>query len=147
MYHSTLGYRAWGLLVYLLLVSKGNAMVTVHVDDMAAAASNLETLSHTITELRRVINVIDMGPIKRFLSMNITRDRAACTISLSQGTYINTILKQFNMTESYGVSTPLDPNVVLSTAMSPTSDEEKVKMGNVPYLSGVGSLMYASMAT
>ena len=51
------------------------------------------------------------------------------------------------MTETYGVYTPLDPNVVLSTAMSPTSDEEKVKMRNVPYLAGVGSLMCASMAT
>ena len=122
-------------------------MVTVHVDDMAAAVSNLETLAHTINELRRVIDVIDMGSIMWFLGMNVTRDREACTISLSQSAYIDTILKQFNMTKSYGVSTPLDPNIVLSTTMSPTSDEEKVKMRNVPYLAGVGSLMYASMAT
>ena len=51
------------------------------------------------------------------------------------------------MTDTYGVSTPLDPNVVLSTAMSPTSDKEKVKMRNVPYLAGVGPLIYTSMAT
>ena len=79
--------------VFVKQSSKGNAMVTVHVNDMTAAASNSETLAHTITEQRRVIDVIDMGPIKWFLGMNVTRDRAACTISLSQGTYIDTILK------------------------------------------------------
>ena len=70
-------------------------MVTIHVDDMVAAASNSETFTHTITELCRVIDIIDMGPIKWFLSMNVTRNRAAYTISLSQGAYIDTVLKLF----------------------------------------------------
>ena len=81
--------------------------------------------------------------------MMVTRNHTVCTISLSQTTYINTItiLKHFHMTDSYGVSTPLYPNMVLSTTMSPTWEEAKQKMKGIPYLTGVGSLMYASMAT
>ena len=51
------------------------------------------------------------------------------------------------MQDCYEVSTPLDPDVILSKAMSPTSDKEKLAMKQVPYLAGVGSLMYASLAT
>ena len=35
--------------VFVKQSSKGNAMVTVHVNNMAAAASDSETLAHTIT--------------------------------------------------------------------------------------------------
>ena len=55
--------------VFIKQSSKSNAMVTVHVDDMVAVVSNSETLAYTFTELCRVINVIDMGPIKWFLSI------------------------------------------------------------------------------
>ena len=51
------------------------------------------------------------------------------------------------MDDSYTISTPLDPNVMLDKSMLPQSDEEWKKMKGIPYLAGVGSLMYASMAT
>ena len=40
-----------------------------------------------------------------------------------------------------------NPNVVLNKSMSLQSNEEQRNMKRVPYLAGVGSLMYASMAT
>ena len=125
----------------------GNAMVTIHVDDMVAAISNLETLAHIIADLSRIIDIVDMGPIKWFLGIMVTRDHIVHTISLSQTAYIDTILKHFHMTNSHGILTPLDPIMVLSTTMSPTLEEAKQKMKGIPYLTGVGSLMYASMAT
>ena len=79
--------------------------------------------------------------------MMVTRGHTACIILLSQTAYINTILKHFHMTNSHGISTPLNPNVVLSTTMSPTLEEAKQKTKGILYLTGVGSLMYASMAT
>jgi Reverse transcriptase (RNA-dependent DNA polymerase) len=133
--------------VFVKHSDSGHAMITVHVDDMAAAASNSATLQKTIQDLRNIINIVDMGPIKWFLGMAVMRDRTCHTITLSQATYIDTILKRFKMEDSYTVSTPLDPNVTLDKSMSPQSDEERKKMKGIPYLAGVGSLMYASMAT
>jgi hypothetical protein len=88
-----------------------------------------------------------MGQIKWFLGMEVTRDRRARTISLSQAAHVKTITKCFRLEESYGISTPLDPNIVLSKSMAPDTEEGKRKMRRIPYLSGIGSLMYTSMAT
>ena len=43
--------------------------------------------------------------------------------------------------------TPLDPHVILSKDLGPTSDEEKLRMKKIPYLTTMGSIMYAAMAT
>ena len=125
----------------------GQAVITVHVNDMAAAASNMATLHETVKDLQKIIDIVDMGPIKWFLGMSVTCNHSQRMISLSQTTYIDTILKCFNMTDAYTVSTLMDPNVTLSKAMSPTSSEDKEKMTNIPYLAGIGLLMYASMGT
>ena len=61
---------------------QGSAMVTVHVDDMAATANNTVSLERTITALRRIIDLVDMGPIKWFLGMRVSRNRRLLTISL-----------------------------------------------------------------
>ena len=82
-------------------------MVTMHVDDMAAAANNMMTLQHTMKTLWTIIDLINMGPIKWFLGMHVSRDHKAWTISLSQSAYIDTVLERFGMTDAYGVSTLL----------------------------------------
>ena len=43
--------------------------------------------------------------------------------------------------------TPLDPHVVLSKDLIPKSKEEKLQMKKIPYLTAVGSIMYAATAT
>ena len=133
--------------VFIKHSDSSHAMITVHVDDMAAATSNSATLQKTIQDLQNIINIVDMGPIKWFLGMAVMRAQTHCTITLSQTAYIDTILKHFKMEDSYTVSTPLDPNVMLDKLMLPQSNEEWKKMKGIPYLAGVGPLMYASMAT
>ena len=49
-----------------------HAMVTIHVDDMAAVANNPETLRRTVQDLQNIIDIVDMGPIKWFLGMAVT---------------------------------------------------------------------------
>jgi Reverse transcriptase (RNA-dependent DNA polymerase) len=50
----------------------GDAMVTIHVDDMVVATSNQQTLAATFSDLRKIIDIIDMGEIHWFLSMGVT---------------------------------------------------------------------------
>ena len=88
-----------------------------------------------------------MGPIKWFLGMHVSRNHRLRTISLSQDAYIDTFLRRFSMTDAYGVSTLLDPNVILSMTMSPSTEKQKAAMQKIPYLAGVRPLMYASIAT
>ena len=108
---------------------------------MAAVADNAMTLQHTLKTLWMIIDPVDMGPIKWFLGMHVSRDHKAWMISLSQSAYIDTVLKWFGMTDAYGVSTLLDPNVILFTDMCPSTEKEKDTMCDVPYLATVGSLI------
>ena len=45
------------------------------------------------------------------------------------------------------VSTPLAPYFKLSVLLSPHTDEEREYMAHVPYVSLIGSLMYAMVCT
>jgi hypothetical protein len=69
------------------------------------------------------------------------------TITLPQTAYVDKIVRCFGLEESYGVSTPLTPNVVLSKDKCPQTEAGCHAMKDIPYLAGVGSLVYASMAT
>ena len=50
----------------------GDAMVTVHVDDMAVATSNKATMTSTFDALKQIIDIVDMDDIRWFLGMAIT---------------------------------------------------------------------------
>ena len=64
-----------------------------------------------------------------------------------QTAYIDTITEQFNLMDSHHVLKPMDPNLILTKAMSPSTDNEKQQMKNIPYLAAVGSIMYVAIGT
>ena len=68
-------------------------------------------------------------------------------ISLSQESYINSILAHFNLTDAKPMSTPMDPSMWFSKDQSPQTPEEMAEMQNVPYQEGTGSLQYCAIAT
>jgi hypothetical protein len=91
-----------------------------------------------------------LGPAHKFLGIEIRRDEnstgtgTGTGISLGQMTFINTILKRFNMQNAHSASTPMDPNVKLDLAEDRGEKELKDFKG---YQQIVGSLMYAALAT
>ncbi|MCO5599310.1 hypothetical protein L7F22_053411 [Adiantum nelumboides] len=81
------------------------------------------------------------------LGMRIIRDRNRGLLYLSQQTYVEKVLKRFNVERGKSSSTPLAPHLKLSKADCPKSDTEKAEMAKIPYASACGSLMYAMVAT
>ena len=55
----------------------------------------------------------DLGPCLFYLGIEITRDRKEGTFRLSQRTYIEKVLKAFDMLESRPVVTLIDPDMKL----------------------------------
>ena len=51
------------------------------------------------------------------------------------------------MNEAKPVSTPLDSHFKLSKEQSPKTEEERDYMSKLPYVSAIGSLMYAMVCT
>ena len=75
-----------------------------------------------------------MGETKFLLGVEITRDRANRSISLSQRQYIVDMLECYSMAECNPVGTPLAPGTKLSKTMHPQTQEEIDYMHTVHYL-------------
>ena len=122
-------------------------IIAVHVDDCTITSSSAELLQ----EYKRKINVrhaiTDLGPIHWLLGIKVTRDCKARTISLSQESFINTIIRRFNLEEAKTIPFPIYPTIYYSTKDAPADKTEAARMAKTPYRQAIGSLMYAAVAT
>ncbi|KAE8703963.1 hypothetical protein F3Y22_tig00110462pilonHSYRG00425 [Hibiscus syriacus] len=99
-------------------------ILLLYVDDMLVAGPNKDHIEELKAQLAREFEMKDLGSANKILGMQIHRDRNCKPIS-----------------------TPLPINFKLSSSMSPSSEEERMKMSRVPYASAVGSLMFAMICT
>ncbi|WJZ87404.1 hypothetical protein VitviT2T_006786 [Vitis vinifera] len=89
----------------------------------------------------------DLGEASYVLGIKILRDRANEVLKLSQRTYIEKILKRFNMHNCSSTRAPVVKGDKFSKTWCPQNDDEKEEMRTIPYSSLVGSLMYAQVCT
>src|ERR1700683_2235181 len=98
-------------------------------------------------QIGKKFKLTNLGPISWLLGFAITCNHAACTITLSQHAYIETILCRFNFDNCKPLTMPMDLNMQLSKDQSPTSVEAIVEMSAVPYRESVCSLNWAAVGT
>ncbi|KAF2313534.1 hypothetical protein GH714_011531 [Hevea brasiliensis] len=89
----------------------------------------------------------DLGATKKILGMEISRNRSIGKLFLSQQAYVKKVLKRFNMNNAKPVTISFAAHFKLSADMSSKIDEEMEHMSSVPYLSVIGSIMYAMVYT
>ena len=89
----------------------------------------------------------DLGAAKKILGMEILRDRKSGLLYLSQKSYVEKILRRFNMDNAKPVSAPLASHFKLSASQCAETDDDFKYMSKVPYSSAVGSLMYAMVCS
>src|SRR5260370_10568153 len=82
----------------------------------------------------------DVGKVRWFLAMEITRDWAARTITINQNQYIGKILGRFELDNTCLVSMLMSSNIKLPKLEAPEIDQ-------LLYQSMLGSLMYAATGT
>ena len=122
-------------------------IIAVHVDDCAITSSSGELLREYKQKIHARHSITDLGPIHWLLGIKITRNRDTRTISLSQGSYIDTIINRFNLSDAKPIPTPMIPNTSYSAKDAPADKTEAARMAKIPYREAIGSLMYASVAT
>lgn len=139
MYDSCAYFKSYGEgnVIYLLL----------YVDDMLVAAKDLKEVQNLKELLGSEFEMKDLGPAKRILGMDIHRDRENGVLTLSQGAYLEKVLRNFMMEESRPVSTPMGSHFKLSSTREDLRSEIHRVMESVPYSSAVGSLMYSMIGT
>jgi len=70
----------------------------------------------------------DLEEAKKILGMEISRDRSACKLWLSQENYVLEMLEKFNMAEARPITTLLACHFRLSSSECPNSQEEEDEM-------------------
>ncbi|CAI7894867.1 unnamed protein product [Closterium sp. NIES-54] len=114
--------------------------VLVYVDDLVFATADTEALAHVKSELQKRHTCTDMGELTSYLGLRITRDRAQCTITLTQSHMVQQVLQRFGFTYSWPQSTPLPTGHSLP---APPSDESVEPSGSSLEL--VGCLITSGM--
>ena len=122
-------------------------IVTVSTDDMTLSAKYLKTIQRLKDDLQIRYGISDLGEIHWILGIEVKRDRAARTISLSQRSYIESFLKEFHLDDANSVSVPAEPGLILGNHQSPETARDLKEMENIPYARGVGKLNYFYVTT
>ncbi|KAI3689133.1 hypothetical protein L2E82_47082 [Cichorium intybus] len=122
-------------------------LLVLYVDDILLMGNDIPTLQDVKTWLGKCFAMKDLGEAAYILGIRILRDREKRIIGLSQGTYLEKVLKRFSMETSKKGELPIQNNAKLSKTQSPSTDEEIAEMSRVPYASAVGSIMYAMTCT
>ena len=104
-------------------------------------------LHETKKFLSKNFEMKDLGDASFVLGIQIHRDRSRGILGLSQRSYIDKVLKRFSMHECKSGDTPVDKGDKFSLNQCPKGILEIEEMQKIPYVSAVGSLMYAQVCT
>ena len=83
----------------------------------------------------------DLGEPTKIVGIEVDRDRARGTLTISQKQYIEALLEKEGLQNGNSVATPMDP----STKLYPSEGESEGRSN--AYASLIGSLMYLAVAT
>ncbi|CAI7803214.1 unnamed protein product [Closterium sp. NIES-53] len=114
--------------------------VLVYVDDLVFATADTEALTLVKLELQKRHICTHLGELRNYLGLQITRDRARRTITLTQSHMVHHLLQRFGFKFSSPQPTPLSTSHSLS---APPSDESVEPNG--PYAELVGCLITSGM--
>ncbi|KAG8498488.1 hypothetical protein CXB51_005003 [Gossypium anomalum] len=133
--------------VYKKVSGNTITFLVLYVDDILIMGNDIPTLQFVKIWLGSCFSMKDLGEATYILGVKIYRDRSRRLLGLSQGTYIDKVLKRFNMEESKRGFLPMRHGISLSKEMCPSTPQERERMSKIPYASAIGSIMYAMLCT
>ena len=125
---------------------KTGVVIITYVDDFLLMGSNKEAIQGYKARLGEIFTMTDLGPVKYFLGVRITRDRNSRLIYLSQDAYFTRILEKFGLEACRPANTPMERNV-LSTLLPRDDTDSASPSEREDYDSKTGSLMYGMTQT
>lgn len=128
--------------VYVRRNEKSLVVIAVYVDDLLLFYNNDKWKDELKSTLKQNFHMKDLGAATNVLGIRINYNREAGTLSLDQQSYIEDILRKFNMFHCDPVKLPSDPNQKLTKDMA----ENKID-SNVPYQEAVGCVLYLAQCT
>ncbi|CAI7844211.1 unnamed protein product [Closterium sp. NIES-54] len=103
--------------------------VLVYVDELVFATAHTEAMTLVKSELQKRHTCTGLGELRSYLGLQITQDRARCTITLTQSHMVHQVLQRFGFQFSSPLPTPLSTSHSLS---APPSDDSVEPSGRGP---------------
>lgn len=133
--------------VYQVVRGDKFAVLAIHIDDSTITGNSLALIEEIQEEIACMFKITKLGNIDWLLGMEVKRDRKKRTLSISQKTYIDSLLRKFHMENCKAVAVPLDPTVQLSREQCPKDESEILEMRSIPYRELIGGLVWLATAT
>ncbi|CAI7826461.1 unnamed protein product, partial [Closterium sp. NIES-54] len=111
--------------------------VIVYVDDLVFATADTEALTLVKSELQKRHTCTDLSELRSYLGLQITRDRARRTITLSQSHMVHQVVQRFG----FQFSSPQPTSLSTGHSLSALPSDESVEPSG-PYPELVGCLMH-----
>ena len=132
--------------VFIKKSELGFVILIVYVDDINLFGTP-EELTKATTYLKDEFEMKDLGKTKYCLGLQI--EHKSNGILIHQSTYVEKVLKQFNMDKAHPLSSPM---IVRSLDAKkyhfrPKEENEALLGPEVPYLSAIGALLYLAQCT
>ena len=119
------------------------SLLVMHVDDYVHAFSDPALNDRIVSVFTELWGVSGVGPVKMHLGMHVEYE-VGKRVRIHQRTYLEKILKRFNMSDAKPQTTPMDPYTKLSSAdcpATPNVDDKKL------FAEMYGSALYAAVTT
>ncbi|CAI7825087.1 unnamed protein product [Closterium sp. NIES-53] len=107
--------------------------ILVYVNDLAFSTAVTEALTLVKSELQKRHTCTDLGELRSYLGLHITREKARRTITLTESHMVHHVLQRFGILYSSPQSTPLPTGYSL---FAPPSDASVEPSGPYPELMG-----------
>ena len=122
-------------------------IIAIYVDDIVIAASTIQLVNEIKNTFKGRFQMKDLGPISALLGCRIIQNNTLSTLTMDQSFYAKNILKTFFPEGLTASEVPMLSTTNLTTADSPTTQEEKDLMAKLPYRQAIGSLLWLAGGT
>jgi hypothetical protein len=134
--------------IYVKFKGKDFTILVLYVNDILLASSDKNMLYETKSFLSSNFGMKDLGDGSYVLGIEIHQDRTKDILGLSQKSYIDRVLKRYNMYDKCSTTpSPIVKGNKLGTFQCPKNKYESDQMKSIHYASAVESLMYAQVCT
>lgn len=119
----------------------------MYTDIIFKASNTEEEGERRKKEIGEVWEFKYVGEMEYFLGMRVQQDVELGTIQVTQQPYWEHELHHFGLENIVPRNVPLPPSIILNNNMSPKTDSKRKEMGDKPYQSILGSVMWGQLAT
>ena len=97
--------------VFYVFVGRDVVVLFIHVDDSMMTGSSSALNKMFMKQIAKCFEITNLGPISWLLELAIIQNQNERTLSLSQGSYIESLLCRFNLEDAKTLLVPINSDV------------------------------------